>query len=77
MRDQIFKTSTEMKDGAMTLEAVSSPGKFLMYTQGNKHSTLKIHRPYDETDIPYMLFELKLNDDQSGITIKSTVAEGR
>jgi hypothetical protein len=52
-----------MKDGALTLEAVSSPGKFLMYTQGNKHSTLKIHRPYDETDIPYMLFELKLNDD--------------
>ena len=76
MRDQIFRTSDVMNNGAVTLEAISSPGKFIMYTQGNKHNTLKIHRPYDDTDIPYMLFELKLNDDSTGITMKATASQG-
>lgn len=69
VRDSIFKTSEVDKNGAMTLEAVSSPGKFLMVAQNNKLTT---HRLYDESDIPHMMFDLKLNQDNSGITIKST-----
>lgn len=52
-----------MNNGAMTLESMSSPGKFLMFSKGKKNPTLKLHRPYDDNQIPLMLFELNPNDD--------------
>jgi hypothetical protein len=52
-RDTIWRTSDVLNDGAMTLEAISNPGKYLTHTKKGK---LTIHRPWDEKDNKNSLF---------------------
>ena len=67
MRDSIFRTSEVMNNGAVTLESMTHHGKFFVWNK------MKIHRPNkkQEEELPFMLFEIKPNDDVPGVTIKA------